>query len=105
MDLRGVKMDYVAVKHCADRIKTERDVTVNELIARLRGINNELAASWDNTAQDAFENTFGNWLSQLENYTNTLTSVHAYLTTMVDAYIELENQARTAAENAASRQG
>ncbi len=97
-----LRMQVEVVESLAAKVKAERDGTVNELISRLRNINNELDASWDGPAQSQFQQTYGDWITQLEHYSDTLNSVNQYLMSVAKAYREVDEQARQAAASASS---
>lgn len=86
------------VEQIAMSIQQERDETVNALISRLRYLETNLDASWDGSAQLAFESRFSDWVIQLERYTETLSSVNKYLLSVVENYRQLDQAAAQAAQ-------
>jgi WXG100 family type VII secretion target len=98
-----LRIDVETVEALAAKIKSERNGTVNELIARLHAINNQLDAAWDGPALTQFQGTYGNWVEQLEHYSDTLNSIYQYLVSVAQNFRELDEAARSAAANAASR--
>ncbi len=96
---RQIGMDVDKVEALAAQIKRERETTVAELITRLRRINGDLKTSWDGSAQAQFEATFGDWISDLERYSNTMHSVHQYLSRVAREFRDLNEAARRAAAN------
>ena len=99
-----LRQDIENIERLAQRVKHERDVTVNDLLSKLRGINAELDAAWDGPSQQAFYATYGDWIQQLEKFSNTLNSVHEYLVSVANNFRELDEAARQAAAGAAVAQ-
>lgn len=75
--------------------------TIGDVLNNLRAINTELETAWEGDAQQTFEATYGTWIQQLENYSQTLANVQAYLRSVVDNYIALDESARQTAAGAA----
>ncbi|HLC02130.1 MAG TPA: WXG100 family type VII secretion target [Anaerolineales bacterium] len=98
-----LRQDIEQIRGLAGRIKGERDGTVADLIQRLHGINNELNAAWDGASQTAFFDAYGNWIAQLEEFSNTMYSVEQYLTSVANNFEELDQAAAAAATGAATR--
>ncbi|MBI5712646.1 MAG: WXG100 family type VII secretion target [Chloroflexi bacterium] len=94
---RQIGMDVDKVESLAAQIKRERETTVAELITRLRRVNGDLKTSWDGSAQAQFEATFGDWVNDLEKYSNNLNAVHQYLVRFSREFRELNEAARKAA--------
>ncbi|HLC02754.1 MAG TPA: WXG100 family type VII secretion target [Anaerolineales bacterium] len=99
-----LRQDIESIERLAQQVKHERDVTVNDLLSKLRGINAELDAAWDGPSQQAFYATYGDWIQQLEKFSNTLNSVHEYLVSVATNFRELDEAARQAAAGAAVAQ-
>ncbi|OGR29795.1 MAG: hypothetical protein A2139_11885 [Desulfobacca sp. RBG_16_60_12] len=99
-----LRQDIENIERLAQRVKHERDVTVSDLLGNLRGINADLDASWDGPSQQAFHATYGDWIQQLEKFSNTLNSVHEYLVSVATNFRELDEAARQAAAGAAVAQ-
>jgi WXG100 family type VII secretion target len=99
-----LRQDIENIERLAQQVKHERDVTVNDLLAKLRGINADLDAAWDGPSQQAFYATYGDWIQQLEKFSNTLNSVHDYLVSVANNFRELDEAARQAAAGAAASQ-
>jgi WXG100 family type VII secretion target len=97
-----LRIDVETVEAIAARVKAERDGTVNDLLGRLRAINNELDSAWDGPAQAQFQATYGDWITQLDRYSNTLNNVYQYLVSVAQNFRELDEAARQAAAGAAS---
>ncbi len=97
-----LRIDVETVEALAARVKAERDGTVNDLLGRLRAINSELDSAWDGPAQAQFQATYGDWIAQLERYSNTLNNVYQYLVSVAQNFRELDEAARQAAAGAAT---
>jgi len=98
----NLRIEVETVEAIAAKIKSERDGTVADLISRLRNINNELEAAWNGPAQVQFQQTYGNWITDLEHYSDTLNSINQYLVSVANNFRELDEAARAAAANAAA---
>jgi len=94
-----LRINLELVEELAGKIKTEHDGTVTELIARLRGYNDQLDGAWDGPSQTQFQTTYGNWVGELEKFADTLTSVNQYLVSVAQQFRELDEAARKAAMN------
>lgn len=94
------RMNLEGIEGVAGRIQ-QKHSDVLGIIGELRALNNELDGYWDGEAQMEFEARFGDWLVQLEQFSETLESVHQYLVTLVQARQDFEEQARNAAAGAA----
>ena len=99
-----LRQDIENIERLAQQVKHERDDTVNYLLNKLRGINADLDAAWDGPSQQAFYATYGDWIQQLEKFSNTLNSVHEYLVSVANNFRELDEAARQAAAGAAVAQ-
>ncbi|MEW6566693.1 MAG: WXG100 family type VII secretion target [Chloroflexota bacterium] len=99
-----LRIEVETVEALAAQVKAERDGTVNDLLGRLRRINAELDTAWDGPAQLQFQQTYGDWISQLERYSNTLNNVYQYLVSVAQNFRELDEAARQAAAGAAAAQ-
>ena len=99
-----LRQDIETIETLAAQVKAERDTTVNDLLAKLRGINSQLDAAWAGPSQVQFELTYGDWINQLHKFSDTLNSVHQYLASVAQNFRELDEAARQAAAGAASLQ-
>lgn len=95
-----LRQDVERIEEIAGLIKNERDNTVSQLIGRLQGLNSELDTAWDGPSQEQFYATYGNWISQLEKFSDTLYSIHQYLASVAVNFRELDEAARQAAAGA-----
>ena len=95
-----LRQDVERIETLAAQVKAERESTVEGLLNKLRGINMELDSAWDGPSQVAFEANYGNWIRQLENYSNTLNNVHQYLVSVATNFRELDAAAAQAASGA-----
>jgi WXG100 family type VII secretion target len=91
-----LRIDTDLVEELAGRVSTEH-ANIGDVLKRLRSINTELAGAWDGPAQDQFEATYGNWITQLENYSTTLQNVRQYLGSVAENFRELDEAAKQAA--------
>jgi WXG100 family type VII secretion target len=98
-----LRIDVETVEAIAARVRAEREGTVFELANRLRTMNTELDAAWDGPAQKEFEGTYGDWIKQLEAFSNTLYNINQYLVSVAQNFRELDEIARQAAAGASSR--
>jgi WXG100 family type VII secretion target len=94
-----LRLDVEAVKSIIARIDTQH-IEIDTVLTNLRAINIDLEGAWDGSAQIEFEKTYGNWIQQLDNYSETLTSVKGYLQSVSDNYVALDEAARAAAAGA-----
>lgn len=90
------RMNLEAIEGIAGRIQ-QKHSDILGIVSELRSLNSELDGAWDGEAQMEFEARFGDWLIQLEQFTDTMESVHQYLVTLVQARRDFEEQARAAA--------
>lgn len=97
-----LRIDVETVEAIAARVRAEREGTVAELLTRLRGLNAELDAAWDGPAQSQFQATYGDWIQQLEAFSNTLYNINQYLVSVAQNFRELDEAARQAAAGAAA---
>lgn len=93
------RVNTEAIEGIAGRVQ-QKHQDILGVISELRALNDELDGSWDGEAQMEFEARFGDWLSQLEQFSETLESVQQFLTSFVQARLDLEEQARSAAAGA-----
>lgn len=101
MDQRGnLRVNIAEFEDIIASIAREHD-SIREVLTRLRTINDRLMGSWEGGAPVVFHDTYGNWVQQLENYSGTLTNVQAYLKSVLDNYMALDDAARQAAAGAA----
>lgn len=98
-----LRIEVEKVEELARQIKAERDGTVETLLAKLRSVNSELDASWDGPAQEQFMTTYGDWITKLQNYSETLNSINGYLLSVADNFRKLDEAARSAASQAATQ--
>ncbi len=99
-----LRQETERIEELARRVKNERDTTVNDLLGTLRGIDVELDQSWDGKSQQQFHASYGDWITKLEQYTETLENVHAYLMSVAQNFRELDEAAAQAAQGAATPQ-
>ncbi len=97
-----LRQDIENIRRLAGMVQHERTDTVEQLLARLQGINNELDASWDGPSQIAFHEAYGDWIEQLRKYSNTLNNVHQYLISVAQNFEDLDAAAAAAASGAAT---
>lgn len=97
-----LRIDVEKVEDLARQIKGERDGSVEALLGKLRNINAELDAAWDGPAQTQFQSTYGDWITKLQQYSDTLTSINGYLVSVADNFRKLDDAARSTAAQAAS---
>ncbi|MGD8604652.1 MAG: WXG100 family type VII secretion target [Anaerolineales bacterium] len=95
-----LRMDVDQVKALAGQIKSIHDNDVTSLLSTLNSLNDQLNSAWDGSAQAAFYERYGNWVRELDQFTDTLYSVCQYLNSVADNYIELDQAARAAAMSA-----
>jgi len=98
-----LRQDIEQIRGLASRIKGERDGTVAQLLDTLRRINGELDGAWDGASQAAFQDAYGDWINQLEKFSDTMNSVHQYLISVAENFEALDLAAATAASGAATR--
>jgi len=99
-----LRQDIQTIRNLANQIARERNDTVESLLTRLNGINQELEAAWGGPSQLAFQDAYGDWIEQLRKYSNTLTNVHQYLTSVAQNFEDLDAAAAAAASGAAAPQ-
>jgi len=87
------------VEELASRISGQY-VVIEDALNNLRAINAELSGAWDGPSQDTFEGTYGNWIAQLESYSETLTNVQGYLRSVAENFRQLDEAAQQAATGA-----
>ena len=92
------------IERLAERIKQEREGTVSELIDRLQGISNELDVVWDERSRQAFSASYGDWIQQLEKFSDTLNNVNQYLVSAATNFRDLNNAADQAPHGTATPQ-
>ena len=95
-----LRQDVERIEALAAQVKAEREGTVDGLLGKLRGINSDLNEAWDGPSQVAFEGSYGDWIRQLEQYSNTLNNVHQYLISVATNFRELDAAAAQAARGA-----
>ena len=99
-----LRQDVERIEGLAAQVKAERDGTVDTLLGKLNGINAELDTAWDGPSQIAFQGSYGDWIRQLEQLSNTLNNVHQYLVSVATNFRELDAAAAQAASGAVTRQ-
>ena len=97
-----LRQDIETIRTLAAQISHERNDTVENLLGRLNGINEELNAAWDGPSQIAFQEAYGDWIQQLRKYSDTLNNVHQYLTSVAQNFEDLDAAAAAAASGAAA---
>jgi WXG100 family type VII secretion target len=90
------RVDTESIEQVAGQVQQKHQEILGT-ITELRSLNSSLDGYWDGEAQQAFEASFGDWLVQLEQFSETLESVQQYLVRYVAARRELEEQAASAA--------
>lgn len=98
-----LRQDIEQIRSLAAQIKSERENTVGGLLQTLRGINAQLDGAWDGASQAAFTAAYGDWINQLEKFSDTMNSVHQYLISVAQNFEELDIAAAQAASGAATR--
>jgi WXG100 family type VII secretion target len=98
-----LRIDVEKVEDLARQIKSEREGSVETLLGKLRSINNDLDAAWDGPAQSTFQGTYGNWIDQLQQYSQTLNSINGYLLSVADNFRRIDEEARSSAAQAAAK--
>ncbi|TDI83944.1 MAG: WXG100 family type VII secretion target [Chloroflexi bacterium] len=101
-DMALLRQDIETIRTLAAQIAHERNDTVENLLGRLNGINEELNAAWDGPSQIAFQEAYGDWIQQLRKYSDTLNNVHQYLTSVAQNFEDLDAAAAAAASGAAA---
>ncbi len=94
------RMNLEGIEAIASHIQKKHDEVLG-IISELRSINSELDGYWDGEAQMEFEARFGDWILQIEQFSETSDSVRQYLVTLVEARRDFEEQTRNAAAGAA----
>jgi len=97
-----LRQDIQTIRTLAERVRQERNDTVENLLARLNGINTELDGAWDGPSQLAFQESYGDWIQQLRKYSDTLNNVSQYLTSVAQNFEDLDAAAAAAASGAAA---
>lgn len=95
-----LRQNIEQIEALAAQVKGERDGTVDSLLGKLRGINQELESAWEGPSQMAFEANYGDWIRQLEQFSNTLNNVHQYLVSVATNFRDLDTAAAQAASGA-----
>jgi WXG100 family type VII secretion target len=98
-----LRQDIRQIRELAGRIRGERTGTVETLLGTLRGINRALADCWDGASQNAFTQAYGDWIDQLQKFSDTMISVEQYLISVAQNFEELDQAAAAAASGAATR--
>jgi WXG100 family type VII secretion target len=99
-----LRQNIERIEDLAGEVKHEREITVNDLLTRLRRINGDLEAAWEGPSQQAFEASYGDWIQQLEKYSDTLNNVQQYLRSVATNFRDLDAAAAQAARGAATPQ-
>jgi WXG100 family type VII secretion target len=92
------------IEMLAAKVKQEREGTVSDLIDRLHRINNELDVAWDGPSQKAFHASYGDWIQQLERFSDTLNNVNQYLASVATNFRDLNAAADLADRGKATSQ-
>ena len=95
-----LRIEIKTIESLAVKIKAEHDGTISDLINRLRSIDKEIDSAWNGPAQEQFKNAYGDWITDLERYSDNLNSIYQYLTSVANNFRELDDAARAAAANA-----
>jgi WXG100 family type VII secretion target len=90
------RVDTEAVEQVAGQVQQKHQEILG-IITELRSLNSTLDSSWDGQAQQAFEAAFGDWLVQLEQFSETLESVNQYLVRYAAGREEFDEAAAGAA--------
>lgn len=98
-----LRQDTQQIRSLAANIKSERTGTVEDLLRRLRQINQALNDAWDGASQEAFWAAYGDWIDQLAKFSDTMLSVEQYLVSVAQNFEELDQAAAAAASGAATR--
>jgi WXG100 family type VII secretion target len=94
-----LRINTELVEELASRIGGQH-VVIEDALNNLRAVNSELAGAWDGPSQDTFEGTYGDWITQLESYSETLTNVQSYLRSVAENFRQLDEAAQQAATGA-----
>lgn len=94
-----LRMNTDLVEDIAGRIGTQH-MNIKDVLGNLRALNAELEGAWGGPAQNEFEATYGNWIQQLESFSETLANVQGYLRSVAENFRELDEAARIAAAGA-----
>lgn len=94
-----IGMNPDAVDDIAGEIGAQH-MNIKDTLNRLRTLDTQLQDSWSGSAKIEFGTTYGNWIQQLENYSDTLSSVQGYLKSVAENYRDLDEAARQAAAGA-----
>jgi WXG100 family type VII secretion target len=97
-----LRIDVETVEAIAARVKAEKDDTVANLLERLRRLDSELDGAWEGPARVQFKETYGDWIVQLDAFSNTLYNINRYLMSVAQNFRELDEVARQAAAGAAA---
>ena len=88
-----LRQNVEEIERLAEKIKQEREGTISELIDRLHGISNELDVVWDERSRQAFSASYGDWIQQLEKFSDTLNNVNQYLVSAATNFRDLNTAA------------
>ena len=86
------RVDADGIEEIASQIRIKHNEILSTITA-LRSLNSSLDSFWDGKSQKQFEASFGNWLVQLDQFSEKLESVNQYLVTFVAARRLLEDDA------------
>jgi WXG100 family type VII secretion target len=99
-----LRIQVETVEDLARQVQNKRENEVEALLTDLRRLNGDLNGAWDGPAQIEFEARYGDWITQLQKYSETLRSVSSYLRSVAENYRQLDEAARQAAAGAAQAQ-
>lgn len=99
-----LRQNVEGIEMLAARVKEEREGTVSDLIARLHSINTELDAAWDGPSKQAFHASYGDWIQQLEKFSETLNNVNQYLRSVATNFRDLNAAGEEGAQGPANSQ-
>ena len=91
-----LRIEPDTVESLSSQIKSIHDNEVRDILSRLRQLNEQLDQAWDGPSQVLFTEKYGGWISQLENFSNTLTGIHNYLNSVVENYRAMDEAAKAA---------
>ncbi len=91
-----LRIEPETVESLSGQINGIHDNEVRDVLARLRQLNEQLDQAWDGPSQTLFTEKYGDWIFQLENFSNTLKGIHHYLNSVVENYRKMDEAARSA---------
>jgi WXG100 family type VII secretion target len=69
--MHEIGMNPDEVKQIAQEVATHH-INIQDTLVALRNLNDRLSTAWSGEAKAEFEITYGNWITQLQNYSETL---------------------------------